>query len=141
MLMDDFVEYYNAELIQARAELNIKGNLERSAAHLPGIMEYRFNQLQDIEAVLKYVNIQLAKVRSTHFKKFLENYPRAMTSRDADKYVDSEDEVILFETFNNDVALIRNQWSGVIKGIENKSFMLGHIVRLRTAGMEDVVIT
>jgi hypothetical protein len=27
-----------------------------------------------------------------------------------------------------------------MKGIESKNFMLGHVVRLRTAGMEDIVV-
>ena len=63
-----------------------------------------------------------------------------MTSRDAEKYAEAEDEVIDMETIINEVALLRNKWLGVMKGIESKNFMLGHVVRLRTAGMEDVVV-
>ena len=29
---------------------------------------------------------------------------------------------------------------GILKGMESKNFMLGHIVRLRAAGMEDVQV-
>jgi hypothetical protein len=54
--------------------------------------------------------------------------------------VDGEDEVIDFETIINEVALLRNRWLGVMKGLESKNFMLGHVVRLRTAGMEDVSV-
>ncbi len=104
------------------------------------ITEHRFNQLQEIEAVLNYLNIQLRKIRKKHFQKYLENYNRALTSRDAEKYVDGEDEVIDYETIINEVALVRNKWLGLLKGIESKNFMLGHVTRLRTAGMEDVVI-
>jgi hypothetical protein len=28
----------------------------------------------------------------------------------------------------------------VLKGLESKNFMIGHVVRLRTAGMEDVLV-
>ena len=38
------------------------------------------------------------------------------------------------------IALLRNRWLGVMKGLESKNFMLGHVVRLRTAGMEDIVV-
>ena len=62
------------------------------------------------------------------------------TSRDAEKYVDGEDEVIDFETIINEVALLRNKFLGVMKGFDSKNFMMGHIVRLRTAGMEDVQV-
>lgn len=134
----NFINYYEDELTQAKYECGIKGNLEKNVANLPGITEHRFNQLQEIEAVLNYLNLQLRKIRKRHFQKYLENYPRALTSRDAEKYVDGEDEVIDFETIINEVALLRNKWLGLMKGLESKNFMLGHISRLRTSGMEDI---
>lgn len=135
-----FINYYEDELLQAKFECGIKGNLEKNIASLPGITEQRFNQLQEIEAVLQYLNIQLKKIRKKHFQKYLENYARALTSRDAEKYVDGEDEVIDFETIINEVALLRNKWLGLMKGLESKNFMLGHVSRLRTAGMEDITL-
>ena len=135
-----FIGYYEDELNQAKYECGIKGHLEKNIATLPGITEHRFNQLQEIEAVLNYLNLQLRKIRKRHFQKYLENYARALTSRDAEKYVDGEDEVIDFETIINEVALLRNKWLGLMKGLESKNFMLGHVSRLRTAGMEDITL-
>jgi len=127
-------------LNSARFDVSIKGKIEKNLADLPGVTEHRFNQLQEVEAVLNYLNIQLRKIRRKHFQKYLEAYNRALTSRDAEKYVDGEEEVIDFETIINEVALIRNKWLGILKGIESKNFMLGHVVRLRAAGMEDVTL-
>jgi prophage DNA circulation protein len=135
-----FINYYEAELASAKYECKIQGVVEKNITVLPGIVEHRFNQLQEIEAVLEYLNIQLRKIRRRHFQKYLETYARALTSRDAEKYVDGEDEVIDFETLINEVALLRNKWLGMMKGLENKQWMLGHIVKLRTAGMEDVTV-
>ena len=134
----DFIRHYEKELDEAKKETYISGSLERAAANLPGITEHRFNQLQEIEAVLNFLNIELRKIRRTYFQKYLEGYQRALSSRDAEKYVDGEDDVIHFETFINEVALLRNKWLGLMKGLESKNFMIGHVVRLRTAGMEDV---
>ena len=139
-VIPSFIEYYEAELTVAKTELKIVGNVERALSNLPGITEQRFNQLQEIEAILEFLNIQLRKIRQKHYKKYLEAYQRALTSRDAEKYAEAEDEVIDMETIINEVALLRNKWLGVMKGIESKNFMLGHVVRLRTAGMEDVVV-
>lgn len=136
----EFIGFYERELIGAKSEIKIQGNIERGIANLPGITEHRFNQLQEIEAILEYLNIQLRKIRRKHFQKYLEAYARALTSRDAEKYVDGEDEVIDFETIINEVALLRNKWLGVMKGLESKNFMIGHVVRLRTAGMEDIIV-
>ena len=137
----DFINYYEGELISARADVKIHGKIEKELSNLPGETEYRFNQLQEIEAVLEHLNIQLRKIKQKHYKKYLEAYARALTSRDAEKYAEAEDEVIDMETIINEVALLRNKWLGVMKGIESKNFMLGHVVRLRTAGMEDITIS
>jgi hypothetical protein len=136
----DFIQHYERELNEAKKECRIGGLVEKNISALPGITEHRFNQLQEIEAVLNYLNIQLRKIRRRHFQKYLEGYARALTSRDAEKYVDGEDEVIDFETIINEVALLRNKWLGIMKGLDTKQWQMGHIVRLRTAGMEDIQV-
>jgi len=136
----DFIAHYERELEEAKKECRIGGMVERNIKDLPGITEHRFNQIQEIEAILNYLNIQLRKIRRRHFQKYLENYARALTSRDAEKYVDGEDEVIDFETIINEVALLRNRWLGIMKGLDTKQWQMGHIVRLRTAGMEDIQV-
>jgi hypothetical protein len=140
VVIPDFISHYDNEIISAKSDVKVYGNLEKNIAALPGITEHRFNQLQEIEAVLNYLNIQLRKIRRKHFQKYLEAYNRALTSRDAEKYVDGEDEVVDFETLINEVALLRNRWLGIMKGLEAKQWQMGHIVRLRTAGMEDITI-
>jgi uncharacterized protein YfdQ (DUF2303 family) len=136
----DFIDYYENELNSARNECRIFGIVEKNIAALPGITEHRFNQLQEIEAVLNFLNIQLKKIRRRHFQKYLEGYARALTSRDAEKYVDGEDEVIDYETIINSVALVRNKYLGILKGLETKAFQLSNITRLRVAGMEDISV-
>lgn len=136
----DFISHYEAELEQARQECRLGGVVERNIKELPGVTEHRFNQLQEIEAVLNYLNIQLRKIRRRHFQKYLEAYARALSDRVAEKYVDGEDEVIDMETIINEVAFLRNRFLGIMKGLDSKQWMSGHIVRLRTAGMEDVTV-
>jgi hypothetical protein len=136
----NFIAHYESELEQAKYDVSVKGNVEKNLSALPGITEHRFNQLQEIEAILNYLNIQLRQIRRKHFQKYLEHYARALTSRDAEKYVDGEQEVIDFETIINEVALLRNKWLGVMKGLDSKQWQLSSIVKLRVAGMEDISI-
>ena len=131
------IEHYELQLTEAKAELNISGNIERAAASLPGIFEYRFNQLQEIEAILNYLNIECKRLRSRYFKKYLEAYQRSLSSRDAEKYIDGESEVVDYEHIINEFALLRNKWLGLLKAFDQKSFSLNNVIRLRTAGMED----
>jgi len=136
----DTITYFEKELNDARYECRIKGSLEKSSSALPGITEYRFNQLQEIEAILEHLNIELRKVRSVTFRKYLESYNRQLSSRDAEKFVDSEQDVIDLTHLTNQFSLLRNQYLGIMKGLDTKQWQIGHITRLRTAGMEDIVI-
>lgn len=134
------IDFYYNELDSAKKEVKLYGNVEKAATALPGIVEHRFNQLQEIEAVLEYLNIELRRVRSKCFKKYLENYQRALSSRDVEKYVDGEADVIDMEKIINEFALLRNQWLGIIKGIDQKQWQITNVVKLRTAGLEDVSV-
>ena len=134
------IEYYESELQDARYECGIKGSLEKSSAALPGLTEYRFNQLQEIEAILEHLNIELRKERYITFRKYLESYNRQLSSRDAEKFVDSEQSVIDLTHLTNQFSLLRNKYLGIMKGLDTKQWQIGHITRLRTAGMEDIVI-
>tara|TARA_B100000902_G_scaffold5970_3_gene7823 strand:+ start:3272 stop:3733 length:462 start_codon:yes stop_codon:yes gene_type:complete len=135
------IDHYENELQQAKYECSIKGSLEKSSAALPGITEHRFNQLQEIEAILEHLNIELRKERSKTFRKYLESYNRQLSSRDAEKFVDSEDSVINLTHLCNQYSLLRNKYLGIMKGLDTKQWQIGHITRLRTAGMEDIVIS
>ena len=124
----DCVAYFDKELLEAKKQCKIYGNLER------------FSQLQQLEAILEYLNIELRRLRSKTFRKYLENYNRALSSRDAEKYVDGEDDVVDMDKIINDFALIRNQWLGITKGLDQKQWQITNIVKLRVAGMEDADI-
>ena len=136
----DAIAFYEGELEDARWEVRIKGSLEKASASLPCLTEYRFNQLQEIEAILEHLNIELRKERSKTFRKYLENYNRTLSSRDADKFVDGEESVINLTHLVNQFSLLRNKYLGIMKGLDAKQWQIGHITRLRTAGMEDIVI-
>ena len=70
----------------------------------------------------------------------MENYQRALSSRDVEKYVDGEADVVDFEKIINEFALLRNKWLGVMKGIDMKQWQITNITKLRVAGMEDASI-
>jgi len=134
------IRFFEEELIAAREEVKFTGNIERASASMPGTVEHRFNQLQEIEAILEYLNIELRRLRSSFFRQYLENYQRALSSRDVEKYVDGEADVVDYEKIINDFALIRNKWLGVLKALDVKGFQINNVVKLRCAGMDDATL-
>ncbi len=136
----DAVAFFEKELLDAKLECKIFGNIEKSSAAMPGVVENRFNQLQEIEAILEYLNIELRRLKSQHFRKYLENYQRSLSSRDCEKFVDGEADVVDFEKIINEFALLRNKWLGIIKSLDQKQWHLTNIIKLRVAGLEDATL-
>lgn len=136
----DAIAYFENELAEARKDSRISGNIERASASMPGIVETRYTQLQEIEAILEYLNIELRRLRSSMFRKYLETYQRALTSRDVEKYVDGEADVVDMEKIINEFALLRNKWLGITKALDVKQWQLSNIIKLRVAGMEDATL-
>ncbi len=132
------ISHFEKEIDQARYECGMKGNLEKQSRDMPGIVEHRFNQLQEVEAILEFLNTEMRKLRAKTFRKYLENYNKALSSRDAEKYVDGEQEVVDLQYLINDFSLVRNRYIGVIKALEAKQFQINNIVKLRAAGLEDI---
>ena len=136
----DAVLYFEAELVEARKEVKLTGNVEKASASMPGIVEHRFGQLQEIEAILEYLNIELRRLKSQHFRRYLENYQRALSSRDCEKFCEGEADVVDFEKIINEFALLRNKWLGITKALDQKQWQITNIVKLRVAGMEDATL-
>ena len=132
------IDYFEKQIDEAKFECSIKGILEKHSREMPGIVEHRFNQLQEVEAILEFLNTEMRKLRAQTFRKFLENYNKALTSRDADKFVDGEQDVVDLQYLINDFSLVRNKYIGIIKALEAKGFQINNIVKLRAAGLEDI---
>ena len=66
--------YFENEISDAKDETKIIGSLEKNSQELSGITSHRFGQLQELEAILKYLNIKYDKMRSDHYRKYLERY-------------------------------------------------------------------
>jgi hypothetical protein len=131
------IDHFNSELTSAQSEAKIFGNIEKNAQELSGIMAYRFGQLQEVEAVLKFLNIRYDKMRSDHYRKYNERYNRELSDRSIEKYIDGEDDIVGMSTLINEVALLRNRYLALIKGLEQKSYNISNIIKLRIVGMED----
>lgn len=137
----EFIAEYEKNISGIQSDLQMGGiTLEQHASKMPGITEACFGQLQEVEAVLEYMNLDLKKIRSKKFKHFTHNYEKALTSRDAEKYIDGDDEVFAQAVLINDIALLRNKYLSLSKGLDVKHWQIANVVKLRCAGLEDANI-
>lgn len=136
----DAIVYYENQVENAKEDVKINGLYQSQSAKLPGFMEYRFSQLQEVEAILEYIILQKDRAHNLAFKKYLEGYHKSLSSRDADKYASADKDVYELAILINQITLIRNKFLAITKGLEAKHFQLTNLVKLKVAGMEDYYI-
>lgn len=133
----DAVLFFEKELELAKYETKLEGKIEKVSSRLSGVMAHRYGQLQEIESILRYLEIKMTKVKGTAYKMYLEGYNRTLSSRDAEKYADADDKVIEVAMLINQVSLLRNSYHAITKGLDVMQYQIGHLVKLKTAGLED----
>ena len=134
----DAIEFYEKEIQDAKTTLNLKNkNLKDVSRDLGSWTEYYYGQFQDLEMIIKWLELQLERARSNHYRNYTNLKNRAYTDRQIEKLIDGEQDVYDFNLLVNQVALTRNKLSGIMKALEAMNYQLSNITKLITAGMED----
>lgn len=136
-LVLECLEYYDAQHLEAQAALKPTGRIMTLCSNLPGMVEYRFGQLQELESILAFYERRASKIKYEKKRGFLEHYNRALTDRQAEQYAEIDDDVQEVYQIVEEVALLRNKFLGLTKGYEYLHFQCSNIIALRKAGIED----
>ena len=140
-ILPKFLEYFEKEASEAKSsDLVMVGRIETLSSKLPTLMDKRFTQLQILNAAIEYFEKELDKIRSKLYRKYLENYQKSLSSRDVEKYVNGEGEVVDVSLIINEISLMRNIFISITKSIDAKSFQINNITKLRAAGLDDATI-
>lgn len=137
----DAADAYLVEHDEAKRELFFEGRIETLAMRLPGLMEYRFSQLQDIEAILEYLETRQKKAMADKTRYYLEHYQRTLSDRVAREYAEASDEVQLILSVKHRVVVVRNLFLGITKGLETMHFQTSNVTKLKCAGFEDAEVS
>lgn len=134
------LEYFNNEYDEARNEVKISGKIAECVSKLSSRYEYRFSQLQEIEAILKHFEIKLSQKKSALYQKYLENYQRALSSSDIKIYIEGQPEIVAIQQIINEISLVRNKFISLSKGFETANYQLSNLSKLYAAGVDSVIL-
>lgn len=135
--VDDFIALYTKEYEEAKNDIKITGNLIGVAQKMPMLFEKRYAQFEDINSIVDLLETDLKQIRSKHFKTYNEHYARTLSSRDIEKYIDGEVDVVDGSILLNSVVLLRNKFAGITKALDSKQYQISNIVKLKVAGLDD----
>lgn len=136
----DALTYFEKEYQEARKEVIVEGRLETFMMRLPGLVEYYWRHLQELEAIMEWFDIQIAKATQNARRKYMEHYQRNLADRVAEKYAEAEPDVLDLRLLMNEVSLMRNQFLGIHKALDVAQYQCTNVRALRIAGIEDATI-
>ena len=136
----DAVEYYTQQYDEAYEEAKLlvqKGKpIEQACRTLPGIVAYRYRQLQEIEQIMKFLENREKRLLGIKRRAYRETYHRDLNDATVERYAESDQELLMLAEVRNMLALVRNKFLGLSRQHEYMHFQLTNMTRLRAAGVE-----
>lgn len=131
------MEWFSREYQDVEKFLHPKGYLTIASQKIGGQMAYVWSILQELEAILKWAETRLLRVLTETRKQYFENYPRQLTDTQAKAYAEADPSVEEWRELINLIALERNRYLGLTKGLEMLHFQIGNITKLKVATLDD----
>lgn len=135
-----FFDKWHADVDGAKPIFEIEGErLEKLARDVPHHQVFYSQRAQEARALVKWLEVQKAQKES----KFLKNYnnaPRALGVKEQSIYIQGEKEVVELNQLIVEAQLCQNQLDEVVEGIKQLGWMIGNMVKLRVAELQDAIV-
>lgn len=140
----DACAYYDAEYLVAVQEADISTwrgrRIDELAKQISGLIGFRYCQLQDLEAILGYLEIREMAIKGNRRKHYLEHYNRALIPTTVEKFVEADEAVLSIATLRNRVAFTRNKFLALSKQHDYLHYQVGNLTKLLVAGVNDALL-
>jgi hypothetical protein len=137
---DYYTEQYDEGLIEATKMTRRGANIADAGLRLPGISVYRYNQLQEIEQIMLFLQNQEKRMLGQKRRLFREHYNRELSDSMVEKYADTDPELLDLMEIRNMLALVRNKFLGLTKQHELLHFQILAHLKLRDKEIEGVTV-
>lgn len=133
-------EEYEKLVNDAEPLFELEGKrLEVLARNLPYNQVHYMQKSQDMKQVVKWLENYKQKLESRYTKNYLQGQ-RALSQRDSVTLIAGEKEIVELNQLIIEATLIYSKLNDIVEGFKQMGWMLGHVVKLRVASLEDAVI-
>ena len=134
------LEPYLAELETKDEHLGIKGKtIELANREQPQHLAYYDERRVELNTLVKFFESEIARVRSKLIKG-MEQYPRDLSDRMKEKYVDQEEMYLKVHEKYLAVKEVYGLYDSVVECFRARGYALNNITKIRVASLEDVIL-
>lgn len=138
----DYLEKFENAISDAEPLFDIEGKrLEQLNRDLPNnLLKYK-QLLKEIKYIADYVSdVYLAKISSQKYKEINEKSHRALTQREIQIYIDSDESYVETKELALEVELVKEKIVSIVEAFEQMNWSLKNITQLRINEMQDSII-
>jgi len=135
------IEAANDYIDTAEKDLNFDDkNLEQICKdHAKNI--YRVSKhLNEMKAIDEFFKAKLAAIESKYWKKYNENYARALSARDIQAYIAGEPEYTEMLELQLEVNYTKRQLESIYEALKDMGWQIKYVTDLRINELQDVVL-
>ena len=132
---------YEQKVQDAAPIFNLEGRrLEEIMRTLPGHQSSYDRAFQEMKALDEWLNNLKDKKTAKYWKKYVEGYPKALSTRDVQAYIAGESEIVELNQIMIEVTLTKNHLQAIVDSLRQLAWMTGHITKLRVVELGDVML-
>ena len=133
-------ENYEKHIKNAEPLFRLDGMpIEQLARTLPHNQVFYAHRAQEMKQVMKWLENYRAKLEA----RFTRNYSqgqRALGAREATTFINGEKDIIELNQLIIEASLLFQQLDDIVEGFKQMGWMLGGIIKLRVAELNDAVL-
>ena len=134
------LEPYLEELSNYEQHLEIKGKtIELANREQPQHLAWYDERRVELSTLVKFFESEIARVRSKLLKG-MEQYPRDLTDRMREKYVDQEETYLKVYEKYLAVKEVYGLYESIVDAFRARGYALNNITKIRVASLEDVIL-
>lgn len=120
---------------------NLDGlRLEQVMKTVPQYQHSYDSAYQELKALEEWLNGIKEKRMAKVWKKYLEGYQRALSTKDIQVYAAGESSIVEINQIVIEISLLKNQMLSIVEALKNLGWMVGHITKLRVAEMQEAIL-
>lgn len=136
-----YLERYEEALKDALSLFELEGRkLEHVNRTLPGNLARYDEMCNELKTLEEFLEKKKDAIISPLWKKYNEKYSRQLSQRDIQAYIAGEQDVISITELILEVKLLKEQFSSIVKALEQMGWSLKNIVELRIHELHDTIL-
>jgi hypothetical protein len=137
----NYLEKYEKALSEAPSLFELEGKkLEHINRTLPGYLARYDEMYNELKVLEEFLEKKKEIIMSPLWKKYNEKYSRQLSQRDIQAYIAGEPEIVSITELILEVKLLKEQFSSVVKALEQMGWSLKNIVELRIHELQDAIL-